>query len=352
MYNATSSGSGGSTDSRIRDTAFVSFTAPPDAVSIPRALELPESAERRRTELHLFHHYITRTGQSLVLDGPSKNVWIAMIPEFSLYSDALQYTMYSVTAMHLAKSDASRRRLASDLAVRYLDLGLCESKKELLQLKRSSVDKICMTAGLLRICAFVLLQDRARQPYTPPLEWLRMSHSTVDVYKRTAQMLGLNGETAIASFWKSVLMIRSSREKTRGSQHALLDRLLLPLENQEVAEDWNSEIRAAYESAVNYIGGVMFSIEQESLSLGEVSRRLVLFPVLVDRGFVSLVEEGQPRALVVLAHYFGLLSIYAKNVWYVGDAGRREVSGIQSFLPPEWQSLMTLPLQLVGSKIR
>ena len=51
----------------------------------------------------------------------------------------------------------------------------------------------------------------------------------------------------------------------------------------------------------------------------------MLFPYSIEKGFINLVKEQRPRALVILAHYFGLLA-RLKYVWFIGDTGRRERS--------------------------
>ena len=78
-------------------------------------------------------------------------------------------------------------------------------------------------------------------------------------------------------------------------------------------------------------------------------RRVIGFPMLVHPRFVTLVEEEQPRALVILAHYFALVA-RLRGLWWMGDSGRREVLGIQSALPEEWQDAMQWPLESIADE--
>ena len=68
----------------------------------------------------------------------------------------------------------------------------------------------------------------------------------------------------------------------------------------------------------------------------ELLRRLILFPYLISETFITLVQEERPRALVVLAHLFGLLARF-RDRWFIRDTGRREVLAIQAYLPRPWQ---------------
>ena len=81
-----------------------------------------------------------------------------------------------------------------------------------------------------------------------------------------------------------------------------------------------------------------------------LARRLIVFPMLVDKLFVDFVEEQRPRALVILAHYFALLTML-RGFWWVGDAGPREVLAIVGEVPAEWQHLLSWPLEVMKSDL-
>ena len=106
------------------------------------------------------------------------------------------------------------------------------------------------------------------------------------------------------------------------------------------------QIDEAYASTLSYIGSAKSAIKG-----GEkpqtVCRVLMLFPYLIKRSFIDLIEEQRPRALVILAHYFGLLAHF-KHIWFIGDTGSREIRAIQTVLSEEWQELMTWPLQMLA----
>jgi hypothetical protein len=311
-----------------------------------------------------------------------------MIPEFSLHSEALRFAMYALAAMHRSKQYIEGNPDKANLRSFYLDIALRESKRELAQMNRTNIDSICATAQLHRLCAFFMLQGRSRHPYTAPIDWyvfpyfsslpppkapawllletlyitlvfaskrgkmliynngrLRVTKSTAEVFARAVQILGLDGSSATATLINSTaVIIESCIEARDGTLHSLL----LPSENQGRVEAWDSNVQSAYTSAIDYINGLMRAIEVDNITSSEVCRRLVVFPVLVDGRFVKLVEEQRPRAMVILAYYFGLLSRYGRNVWYIGDAGLREFRAIQSFLAPAWQPLLATPSQWVN----
>ena len=58
-----------------------------------------------------------------------------------------------------------------------------------------------------------------------------------------------------------------------------------------------------------------------------MSRRFYLVSLIVDVQSEDYVETRGPRSLVILAHYFTLLTLQ-RDSWYVGDAGFREAGAI------------------------
>ena len=97
---------------------------------------------------------------------------------------------------------------------------------------------------------------------------------------------------------------------------------------------------------MSLIGSIQIAIAAKEPT-GDSRRRLLALPMLVTERFIELVEEQQPRALVVLAHYFALLVGFS-SFWQMGNAGQREIRGIRSVVPAEWLDLMRAPLHAIG----
>jgi hypothetical protein len=103
---------------------------------------------------------------------------------------------------------------------------------------------------------------------------------------------------------------------------------------------------AAYEKTLCYIGYLRRSIEDDE-PIYVVGRKIISFAILIPRTFVALVEQEQPLALVILAHYFALMT-RAQSIWWIGKTPRREIEAIHHFLPPEWHDRMRWPRMMAG----
>ncbi|KAL6721325.1 hypothetical protein ACLMJK_000428 [Lecanora helva] len=284
---------------------------------------------------------------TLAKDESSVRIWRDAIPSLAFKNDALLYSILYLSALHLAIVQPGNP--ANMVAYReYLDLAIRAHTKDLAQLSKENADVVCLTSTFHRVGAFAILQERQLKPYyTPPLNWLQMCKGTERVFRATWNWIK-NDESSIAIqiIKRPPILppIWTGDEPLFGEQNRLeFMHLLRASSEQSPSEPWDKEVYEAYASTISYVGSV-----QKAIAAGEESsricRRLIAFPMLIQQRFIDLVDGAQPRALVVLAHYFSIAARF-KNIWWLGDTGQREVLGIQSVLPVEWRDLLQWPLK-------
>ena len=308
----------------------------------------PESRETRLLELRLLHQYSKKTSLDLLVTHSVKGeqLWSVACPRLGFDHDAVLYAMFTLAALHIAKSDPIwPYSEAMDAHRRYLDLALRAHSDDVAHLNKDNADAACVASSLLRVCAFAYLSERPVAPYTLPLQWLQMTVGSGKLFQATWDWIQkdensisgklINRTPELTPFNKS-LFLESNRQ---GFEYLC--------EQPTATEPWDPDIDHAYKVAVSYIGSILIAIARGEERGGDVCRRTIAFPMLVHPRFITLVEEQQPRALVVLAHYFAVVAKF-KNVWWMGDSGRREVLGIQTILPAEWQDAMRWPLENVA----
>ncbi|KAF5001886.1 hypothetical protein FGRMN_733 [Fusarium graminum] len=306
-------------------------------------VELPESEARRRLELNLFHQYMTDTGPSLAVDDTTVNLWVKAICRLALTSDALLYAMYAVAALHTEHRSEFKDLEASETCRTYLNMAIREHHKDVAEMKSQNIESICLTSSMLRIYGFVRLQGRPQQPYTPPMDWLRITGSSTALFRKSFDLIKDNPKSVVYEMIESASDFLDDRESEELRQD--LKHLMSREKPHELEEHWNSETEAAYAGALSLIGGIRKALDTECPARS-VGRRAVVFPMMVNKRFADMVEELRPRALVILAHYFALLAIL-NRVWWIGDAGPREVRAIAAILPGEWQGLLHWPMEVL-----
>ncbi|KAI9851328.1 MAG: hypothetical protein M1838_003969 [Thelocarpon superellum] len=310
----------------------------------------PESRRRRLLELGLLHQYTTRTSLTFLAETSSAaaEVWTGSIPRIALQYDALLYSIFSLAALHLHSTDPNNQE-ALDAYRQYLDLALREHRHDVTHLSEANADAACLTSSLLRMDTFTTLQQRPLHPYIPPTQWMQMTNSAGKVLKAAWRWIeGGQASNIRILLMREPLWSPLNQELFCESNREGLAHLLRRNPAEGLAEPWDAETEEAYHSTLSYLGSVRKAIAAHEAP-ADTCRRLMIFPLMVPPRFIDLVEEQRPRALVMLAYFFAHLTSY-KNVWWVGDVGPREVHGIQSILPAEWQHLMSWPLKAMDER--
>ncbi|KAL2149503.1 hypothetical protein VTH82DRAFT_8154 [Thermothelomyces myriococcoides] len=72
--------------------------------------------------------------------------------------------------------------------------------------------------------------------------------------------------------------------------------------------------------------------------------RVVTFFTFFPSSLVEPAREMRPRVLVIIAHYLIFTRFKAHHTWWIEDIAQYEIPNICSFLGPEWEDLLRLPM--------
>ncbi|KAL7813307.1 N-terminal fungal transcription regulatory domain-containing protein [Trichoderma gracile] len=306
-------------------------------------LHLPETEARRKLELELFYHYATETAPTLGTEKSAQDFIGPALCRAALQSDAVLYGLCMLSALHKAYKSSFRELQHMQHHSTYLNLTLQSHHKHVARLDIDNVDYSCMVSSTLRVYAYVQLQRRELEPYTPPIEWLRMSNTSTIVFRKALALIEKNPDSLSG---RLTLEISHHLDEKRRLEHS--DELLHLLRRQEpheLEEEWDDDVYHVYRRTLSCFAWV-WKHRFDSPPPPGMARRIHLFPMIVDAQFVDYVAQRRPRALVVLAHYFTLLALH-RGFWYVGDAGFREVRAIAAEVPSEWQGMLVQPLEML-----
>ena len=325
-------------------------------------LDIPESSDRRLLELHLLHHFVTRTCATFPFahDPSTHTTWTDSVPHLAISDSSLLYALLSVSALHLSEAEPHDLSLRA-VHQKYLHLAVHSHRRGVNDLNAKNVDAACFTSFLIVINVYARLQDRVLGlSYEPPMQWLRMSNGLRSIFQMAGKhWLQGNPEAAVNVLINSASSLSDPDPLLAEGSRAEFAHLLAPMtsrgqcpregceEDGEGDEDEkmkDPEARDAYDKTVSYIGTIHLAIRAGEHDM-EVCRRLIAFAVLIPDKMIQLIEEKRPRALVILAHYFAVAAPLAR-VWWIGDVTRKEVEGIQRWLPGEWKDLMRWPLTM------
>lgn len=299
------------------------------------------------TEAKLMQIYLSLTCPTLYTDDKtSEEVFVHDVPRMAVSNDALRSALLSFTALHLAVTqpeDAPRHMLAHH---RYFAAAVKHHAKDVSSMNGCSFDAATCTAIFIRMDAMAMLQLRRLCPYSPPLDWYDVSRSAMSVFHVLDRWEGDHADAAAMRLRRRMPFVFDEKAKFDPDNRRPFSHLLAPVGDDDLSILADSD-RSAYENTVSYIGGIWLNMQQVHAT-SEMQRRLILLPYLVDPHLRDLLNDFQPRAIVVMAYYFALLSKF-RHLWWIGDLGEREVHAAAAWVPLHWRPLLDGAFDIIST---
>lgn len=329
--------------------------------------------ERRLLELRLLNHFTTIVTYTfpacheqrfrdlynidavrLAIDRPFLLNAIMAISSLHLVSDTGRRSyIYARDTNELSVARVLQRAIEpseKDIYTRahriYLNLAIRQQREVVPHIDRENADAIFMASVLLSYQTLNLLTPLPKPPvYEPPIQWLSISKAIADIIE-TSRVMELLQSNSLSN-----LIIQMGGEPDFRNRMALFD----PLHRKPFAAllDWtkcpernlDEATINTYEQTLAYVGSCYRSLlDNEPPRV--LIRRLMCMGILVPGQYITLLAEGRPRALAILAHHFAISQAVDEHWWFRG-AAEREVLGVQSVLPPEWHWAMEWPLSML-----
>lgn len=314
----------------------------------PRAREIPQERERNLLELKLLHRWMSDTSTTFTVY--SNNIeeqrywWTVASTQKAFEHAALLDFIFAFTALHWSKLEPGNREVA-DAHRKYMDLALSGHREDVAHLCKKNADAVCLTSGLVRASILSECSTRELEPYTPPSVWLETTQVSGQIWVSSWDWIKDDEASVSGALFKATPALLDPALMFHANNRRGLGHLLRSNIEDDATELANPEIVIAYETTLSYIGGIKRAVAAEQPKV-DIFKRMISFPMWINRKFTPLVDQQQPRALVVLCHYFALLTIF-KDIWWIGDMGEREIRVIEKILPQRWLSLMAWPLRVL-----
>lgn len=293
-------------------------------------------------EPDLMTHWRTSTYLSFVKDRFSRHMWQTAIPEMSLQHSYLRHAILALTTVQLALSinDARIRR-------GYLESARAHQIQARADLKPilKNVDGGNRIAVFASLCIFVLYEF----PFHLGSHYNRNADILYDLCK------------VLQSCRESIAVLREVARTDRDGQLRPLmiteegdanmpnmSRLaILMLQRQNASLDktdpQHKHNTAAYEETIAYLGNALESLTSGNEGSVAAFRWISRSPAQ----FITLLEERQPFALVILAHYAVILHNLRKE-WWMAEWGDQILREVCRCLGPQWLQSITWVIDATG----
>lgn len=297
-------------------------------------------------DLELMMNWCTTTYRSMARDHRAETLWQMAIPQLSLLFPALRHGLMALSALQLAQHSSNPERKS-----RYLVSAQEHQSHALTGIQFDDIEEMSISQcnAAFALCCVLLVfpyaycliddsnnEDEADQP--------DVLDEFLEVFRLTRWLVGAmiltRDRVASGELHPLVRLEQTTPNMPDMSQLVIL---ALRRRNAAEAERVPSHEKDVYEQALEHL---RYSLEQ-LMSGGEPKDFAFCWAFRIPVRFFDLVQERQPFALVLLAHYAVILH-HLRESWWMGQWGNRLLKEIVGYLDPEWRELMTWPIDATG----
>lgn len=355
----------------LSSSALSQSPSPSKSGNTPNVNDNSNISSRSQLELGLLQYYIVSVAPSFPSFDRERALELHadMIPQEALRCSCLLNAVYSYALLHMHIKISVHGKLPRNAAFfeeqgvemkhqnaedpskvdlltlhrDYLDVAIQEQRGMVTDINQKNADGICVTAILLAMIILIhSAQVNKLEEYAIPIDWFILQASFSPCLETALPLLTLDSAT-------SALIHSPPVVDNRGLDYRKYNifRALVEWESPIGVDDVHQH-REAYETALAYIQTIYKRIAEKEPweSLG---RRILAFPNVVPNSFATLLQQGQPRALVMLAHLVAMMRRLDSLWWIFNGVADFHVRGIATLVPEDWQWALAWPLKVLDT---
>jgi hypothetical protein len=315
---------------------------------MPPAFGQPSS---RMLDLQLMNHYTFMHMVGTCQHDPRvRQMWVYEVPQRAVGCDFLMQAILSFAALHLHiyKPHDSRMRVLSH---HYFGTALRMLMMQLSRIGPHNADMAFAASVMIQFQVFMSWKDPCghdAEVYQPPVQWLEMCQGVGSILK-----------TAFSNVHNSFMkpLLDAGPNTIGGVPVGPVP--LTPDSPEEYAEPFRafglllrhdtSNDRYALKKAFD-LAHSLYNAQANGQPINASRRRLLTFPNALDPAFIELLREEDPRAMITLCYYFGVMKM-AQDIWWFHGRPEYEINGVYSLLTDEWRHYMKWPREMVSEAV-
>lgn len=326
-------------------------------------------------DMRLLHHFTNCTSKTLSDRPEAHRTWATTVVQIAFAHPFLLQGILALAALHMAGSNAGEKERLSILAASKQDAALKDIQPQLGSITPQNCDAIFAfsflaeyyipaSAGTVINPAATFMEDNF---FDAIVDWLRLHQGTSEIYKRKGHWIR-NGPVA-PLLWSDVL-----GEKCQSPTWKANIRDFKTHQLHNLARVWETDIALttsefhenqinsrALDILVEAFGLVLESsrattgielLNNTQLSKDQTPQRAKCSNYLslsfgwlfeIPFGFVELLEQRRPAALIIFAH-FSLLLHNAPKFWWNEPISAKIVKAVVAVLPREYHRWIEWPM--------
>ncbi|KAF2399479.1 hypothetical protein EJ06DRAFT_495242 [Trichodelitschia bisporula] len=298
----------------------------------------------RMIDLQLMNHYVYL---HLGSDAPYerfRRMWAFDVVQLSLGCEFLMQSLLSTAALdlHIRRPEDKRMGL---VAHQYFDEALRLATRELPGIGPHNAEPIFAATTQIQRQVFQSWKDPccATDVYRPPVTWLAARRGVSMILEEAALYLR-------ESCMKPLLEVAANL--TLGDESPVFspDALAAVAYTEEFAAFGayleQDEGKGAFivKHTFDQLQQLMIAHRgQPKEPRNQIRRWLLTFPTALEKAFIEMLKEEDPRAMITFSYYFAIMQT-APDLWWFKERSQYEIRGVYSILPEPWKRYLEWPM--------
>ncbi|MCJ1391629.1 hypothetical protein MMC18_004494 [Xylographa bjoerkii] len=293
----------------------------------------PGFLTEERDNLRLMHHFAVSAHKSIAPSREGLAVWRDLVPQLAFEYDFLLHGILAISALHLSLTSPVNKLANSALALRHYTAALALFRPHLSSITSSNIYPLFAFSCVVPVYIFGYphVSQFPSNPLPEMFEMISVMRGCADIVRSGQQWLE-------SSPFKHLLLPQPTDPsqalptEIEGALTGLLDR-----NDQTTIQP---ALRDAYKKAIEILWE---SFKLAGNMPGEQVTGLP-FPILIPTEVLIMMREGDPMALIILAHY-GIILHWLDTVPWMAGWGSQTVNAVNETVGEEWRGYIAWALQ-------
>ncbi|KAH7369988.1 hypothetical protein BKA65DRAFT_9914 [Rhexocercosporidium sp. MPI-PUGE-AT-0058] len=297
------------------------------------------------SDLELLHFYTTSTSLTFSSLFERRHVWQHVIPQIAFSNDFLLHGILALTALHLSRVLPERKNSLLAIASSHHAIALPMFSSAINSINSLNREACSVFGMIVAIYEWVSVEytsnlffaNADNSPETSTLEWVQILRGSANVVQYNYEQMILGPLEPILR-WNSAAEHEADANPAESTRFAALEQLWDPSKhsvNVAEVESLNEALRWLK---------IIYTVVTTPSSDNDPPSAVLSWPVRVPEHYLVMVNERQPAALILLAHFCLLLN-RAEDLWWLRGISRSLLQEIHRTIDAEWETWIAWPLQ-------
>ncbi|EMD65261.1 hypothetical protein COCSADRAFT_24929 [Bipolaris sorokiniana ND90Pr] len=307
------------------------------------AVSIESQPDLNMAHLRLLHHFTTVTARTISLEPGSEKILQSYMINIAFEFPFLMHAVLALAALHLSRLDQSLKEECLRQVECHHDAALAHFRNEVHNVEESNFQAVLLFTFIMFPFTWALhihLQDDPEYILDSIIQNISLTRST---------------RPLAIKFYQPMLHSEIGRLVPRDTHETDWEHELRPAEteliqlrmfSEAIQHVYPPDINEAYSKAIQLLEKIFAASSRFGTAPSD--SLLKIWAHFITPRFIELLNDRQPGALIIFAHY-AVLFYRARHYWFFEGVAQQILHIADVLVPSEWKSWLDWPREQIGA---